>query len=56
MSLNFGKIPLLVSMATDRVIMEKKIVLPLFSTVYDPILFKLAGNDSMRARRSSNFC
>ena len=39
----------LVSMATDssyRVIMEKT-VLPLFSAVFHPILFILAGNDDM---------
>ena len=43
MSLKFGQIRLLVSMATDSVIMEKT-VLPLF--LY-PILFILAGNDDM---------
>ena len=46
MSLKFGQIRLLVSMATDRVIMEKT-VLPLFSAVFYPILFILAGNDDM---------
>ena len=47
MSLKFGQIRLLVSMATDRVIMEKT-VLPLFlSCFFHPILFILAGNDDM---------
>ena len=47
MSLNFGQIRLLVSMATDRAIMGKK-VLPLFlSCFFYPILFILAGNDDM---------
>ena len=46
MSLKFGQIWLLVSMATDRVIM-KKTVWPLFSAVFYPILFILAGNDDM---------
>ena len=50
-ALGFGpdRIETLVSMATDsshRVIMEKT-VLPLFSAVFHPILFILAGNDDM---------
>ena len=46
MSMKFGQIRPLVSMATDRVIMEKT-VLPLFSrlSLSDP--FILAGNDDM---------
>ena len=47
MSLKFGQIPLLFSMATDRVIMEKKRCCHFFLTVYYPILFILAGNDDM---------
>ena len=46
MSLKFGQIRLLVSMATARVIMEKT-VLPLFLAVFYPILFIIAGNDDM---------
>ena len=46
MSLKFGQIRLLVSMATDRVIMEN-MVLPLFLGCFYPILFILAGNDDM---------
>ena len=46
MSLKFGHIRLLVSMATDRVILEKA-VLPLFLGCFYPILFILAGNDDM---------
>ena len=47
MSLKFGQIRLLVSMATDRIIMEK-MVLPLFLVCFlYPILFILAGNDDM---------
>ena len=46
MSLKFGQISPLVSMATDRVIMEKT-VLPLFLGCFYPILFILAGNDDM---------
>ena len=46
MSLKFGQIQLLVSMATDRVIMEKT-VLPFFSAVFYLMLFILAGNDDM---------
>ena len=44
MSFKFGQIRLLVSMATDRVIMEKT-VLPLFLDCFYPILFIRAGND-----------
>ena len=47
MSLKFGQISRLVSMATDRVKMEKKTVLPLYFAVFYPILFILAGNDDM---------
>ena len=49
MSLKIGQIPLLVSMATDRVIMKKKKkrCCLFFSAVYFPILFILAGNDDM---------
>ena len=46
MSLKFGQIGRLVSMAMDRVKMEKT-VLPFFSAVFYPILFILAGNDDM---------
>ena len=46
MSLKFGQIQLLVSMATDRVIMEKRCC-HFFSAVFYPILFILAGNDDM---------
>ena len=46
MSLKFGQIRLLVSMATDRVIMEIT-VLPLFLSCFYLILFILAGNDGM---------
>ena len=46
MSLKFGQIRLLVSMATDRVIMENS-VLPLFLGCFYPILFILAGNDDI---------
>ena len=45
-SLRFGQIRLLVSMVTDRVIMEKK-VLQLFLRCFYPILFILAVNDNM---------
>ena len=34
-------------MATDRVKMEKKMVLPLFWAVFYPIIFILAGNADM---------
>ena len=47
MSLKFDQIRLLVSMATDRVIMEKKRCCHFFSAVFYPILFILAGNDDM---------
>ena len=46
MNLKFGQIRRLVSMATDRVIMEKA-VLPLFLGCFLSILFVLAGNDDM---------
>ena len=46
MSLKFGQIGLLVPMATDRVIMEKRCC-PFFLAVFYPILFILAGNDDM---------
>ena len=46
MSLKYGQIRLLVSMATDRVIMEKT-VLALFLGCFYRILFILAGNDDM---------
>ena len=46
MSLKFGQIRLLVSMATERVIMEKKCC-HFFLAVFYLILFILAGNDDM---------
>ena len=46
MSLKFGQIRPLVSMATDRVIMAKT-VSPFFSAVFHPILFILADNNDM---------
>ena len=46
MSLKFGQIRLLVSMATDSVIMAKQCC-HFFSAVFYPILFILAGNDDM---------
>ena len=46
MSLKFGQIRLLVSMATDRVIMEN-MVLPLFLGCFLWVIFILAGNDDM---------
>ena len=46
MSLKFGQIRLLVSMATDRVIVEKTFC-HFFSAFFYPILFILAGNDDM---------
>ena len=46
MSLKFGQIRQLVSMATDRVIMEKRFC-HFFSAVFYLILFILAGNDDM---------
>ena len=47
MSLKFGQIRLLVSMATDRVIMEKNGVATFSRLFFYPILFILAGNDDM---------
>ena len=47
MSLKFGQIRLLVSMATDRVIVEKKRVATFSRLFFYPILFILAGNDDM---------
>ena len=49
MSLKFGQISPLVSMATDRVMMEKWCC-HFFSAFFDPILFILAGNDDMHER------
>ena len=46
MSLKFGQISPLASMATDRVMMEKWCC-HFFSAVFYPILFILAGNDDM---------
>ena len=46
MSLTFGQIRMLVSMATDRVIMEKMMV-PIFLGCFYPILFILACKDDM---------
>ena len=46
MSLKFGQIRLLVSMATDRVIMEKT-VLPLFLSCFLSDSFILAGNNDI---------
>ena len=46
MSLKFGQIRLLVSMSTNSVIIDKK-VLPLFLGCFYPILFILADNDEM---------
>ena len=46
MSLKFGQISSLVSMATERVMMEKWCC-HFFSAVLYPILFILAGNDDM---------
>ena len=46
MSLKFGQISPLVSMATDRVMMEKWCC-HFFSAVFYLILFILAGNDDM---------
>ena len=46
-SLKFGQIRLLVSMATDRVIMKKKNGCHFFSAIFYSILFILAGNDDM---------
>ena len=47
MSLKFGQIRLLVSMATDRIIMEKNGVATFSQLFFYPILFILAGNDDM---------
>ena len=47
MSLKFGQIQPLVSMVTDRVMMEKKRCLHFFSAVFHPLLFILASNDVM---------
>ena len=48
MSLKFSQIQPLVSMVTDRVLMEKKTrCLHFFSAVFHPFLFILAGNDDM---------
>ena len=57
MSLKFGQIRLLVSMATDRVIMEKKTVLPLFLVCFFIRSFSYLQvmMTCMRARRSSKF-
>ena len=46
MSLKFGQISPLVSMATDRVMMEKW-CFHFFSAVFYPIHFIFAGNDNM---------
>ena len=46
MSLKFGQVRLLVSMATDRVIMAKT-ASPLFLGYFYPILFILADNKDM---------
>ena len=46
MSLTVGQIQPLVSMETYRVMM-KKTASPLFSAVFHPFLFILAGNDDM---------
>ena len=47
MSLKFKQIQTLVSMITDRVMMEKKRCLHFFSAVFHLFLFILAGNDDM---------
>ena len=46
MSLKFGQIQPLVSMVTDRVMMEKR-CLHFFSAVFHPFIFILADNDDM---------
>ena len=46
MSLKFGQIRPLVSMATDRIIMAKT-VSPFFSIVFHPTLFILADKNDM---------
>ena len=48
MNLKFGHIRLLLSMATDIVIMEKRCC-HFFSAVFYPIHFILAGNNGMHA-------
>ena len=48
MSLKFGQIRLLVSMATDRVIMGKNGVATFTWLFFYPILIILAGNDDMQ--------
>ena len=51
MSLTFGQIRLLVSMATDRVITGKMVFSShFFLSVFYLILFILAGNDDMHER------
>ena len=47
MSLKFGQIRLLVSMATYMVIMEKRCCHFFSAVFFYPILFILAGNDDM---------
>ena len=47
MSLKFGQMRPLVSMATDRVTVGKKRHHHIFSNVYDWIHFILAGNDDI---------
>ena len=47
MSLKLGQMQLLVSMVTDRVMMEKKRCIHFFLAVFHPFLFILAGNDDM---------
>ena len=47
MSLKFGQIRSLVSMVTDRVMLEKKQCLHFVSAAFYPFLFILAGNDNM---------
>ena len=46
MSLKYGQIQPLVSLVTDRVMMEKR-CLYFFFAVFHPFLFILAGNDDM---------
>ena len=47
MSLKFGQIQPLVSMVTDRVMMEKKQCLNFFLAVFHPFLIILAGKDDI---------
>ena len=47
MSLKFGQMRPLVSIATDRVTVEKKRRHHVFSKVFDRIHFILAGNDDI---------